>query len=154
MPGRIHLANSTSATARPPSRPDTRPAKSPADVRLPRQRDGGTVAIDHHHRLAGGLEGTDEIFLHLGQFDGFAVIHFTFLRRSDSADVNNQIRVCRVFKRFRGELRNRTRRIIVLFAPGGNARDGGDWGTLRECDFDIRSGQLLDAAQDGNGVRR
>ncbi len=59
---------------------------------LPGQRDRGATAIDHDHRLAGGLERLHKFLLHLRQFNRGPVEAFAFLPRRDAADIDDQVR--------------------------------------------------------------
>ena len=116
---------------------------------FPRQRDGGTAAIDHDHRLAGGMERLHEFFLHFGQFNRITIEPFAFLRRSDAADINDQVRIRRIAEGFGVEFRQRTGRIVILAAPRSNppVGFGGNRTSLCKSDFDVRPGHLLDAVQ-------
>ena len=102
MAGRVHVAEknlghgASAFLARIPSLKNCRQMFG-----FPRQGDGGTAAIDHDHRLAGRVKRLHEFLLHFGQFNASAVMSLAFLRRSDAADVNDDVGIRRVADGFR-----------------------------------------------------
>ena len=107
---------------------------------FPCQRNGRTAAINHYHGLARCVERPYQLRLHFGQLNRITVKSFTFLGRSDTADIDYQIRIRRVAESFIFELRQGTGRFIILFTPRSSAGLCGNRTAHGKSNFDVRPG--------------